>query len=470
MGFDSRRQPGGQRPGSGPADAGIAECQTFQSCGMSRQRRDANRPGVQLTTMEDSTSQAQGTRSFKCRFCAAPLSTTFVDLGMSPPCQTHVSPSQLHDVEPFYPLHAYVCDQCFLVQLQEFVSPDSIFSEYAYFSSYSTSWVEHARRYAQMAIQRFDLGANSKVMEIASNDGYLLQHFVAAGVPVLGIEPAANAAKVAVEKGVPTTVRFFGRDSADAIAREHGQPDLLLGNNVLAHVPDLTDFVAGMKRLLAPGGVITMEFPHLERLMAENQFDTIYHEHFSYFSFVAVEKVFAHHGLTMFDVEELPTHGGSLRIFARHVENTALHVGPRVQALRQHEIDDGFLTLARYVGFDAQVKATKRKLLAFLIEAKNQGKKVVGYGAPGKGNTLLNYCGIRTDFLDFTVDANPYKQGKFTPGTRIPILAPEAIRAARPDYVLILPWNLKDEISTAGAYIAEWGGRFVVPIPEVRVL
>jgi SAM-dependent methyltransferase len=373
-------------------------------------------------------------------------------------------------MEAFYPLHAYVCERCFLVQVEEFVKPEAIFTEYAYFSSFSTSWVEHARRYAMMAIERFGLGPQSQVMEIASNDGYLLQHFVAAKVPVLGIEPAANVAKVAVEKGVPSTVRFFGRESATEIAREHGRPALLLGNNVLAHVPDLNDFVAGMKILLAPDGVITMEFPHLQRLMAENQFDTIYHEHFSYFSFVAVEKVFAHHGLTMFDVEELPTHGGSLRIFARHTENAALPVGPRVTALRQREIDDGFLTLERYRGFGDQVKQTKRKLLAFLIDAKQRGKKVVGYGAPGKGNTLLNYCGIRTDFLDFTVDANPYKQGKFTPGTRIPILAPDKIREARPDYVLILPWNLKDEISKTASYISEWGGRFVVPIPEVKVL
>ncbi len=389
---------------------------------------------------------------------------------MSPLCQTHIAPHQLHDMEPFYPLHAYVCDACLLVQLQEFVSPQAIFEEYAYFSSYSTSWVEHARRYAQMAIERFHLGANSKVMEIASNDGYLLQHFVAAGVPVLGIEPAANVAKAAVERGVATEVRFFGRETAALIAKTHGRPDLLLGNNVLAHVPDLNDFVAGMKLLLAPGGVITMEFPHLMRLMADNQFDTIYHEHFSYFSFLAVEKVFAHHGITLFDVEELPTHGGSLRIFGRHSENTALAVGPRVAALRQREIDDGFLTLERYRSFGDQVVATKRRILSFLIDAKQRGKKIVGYGAPGKGNTLLNYCGIRTDFLDFTVDANPYKQGKFTPGTRIPILAPDKIRQARPDYVLILPWNLKDEISRGAAYIAEWGGRFVVPIPDVQVL
>jgi cyclopropane fatty-acyl-phospholipid synthase-like methyltransferase len=409
-------------------------------------------------------------RDFCCRFCATPLRTTFVDLGMSPLCQTHISPDQLHEMEPFYPLHAYVCGRCFLVQLQEFVSPGNIFTEYAYFSSYSTSWVEHAHRYTDMALERFGLGPGSKVMEIASNDGYLLQHFVRRNVPVLGIEPAANVARVAMEKGIPTTVRFFGCAAADDIASEHGRPDLLLGNNVLAHVPNLNDFVAGMKRLLAPSGVITMEFPHLQRLMAENQFDTIYHEHFSYFSFLAVEKVFAHHGLTMFDVEELPTHGGSLRIYARHAENTAQSVGARVHALRQREVDDGFLNLDHYSGFGARVNETKRNLLTFLIDAKRRGKKVVGYGAPGKGNTLLNYCGIRTDFLDFTVDANPYKQGKFTPGTRIPIYAPDKIREARPDYVLILPWNLKDEISRAAAYIAEWGGRFVVPIPEVRVL
>jgi SAM-dependent methyltransferase len=422
-----------------------------------------------LNTPSTDSAPARGARGFNCRFCGSRLETTFVDLGMSPLCQTHISGAQLHEMEPFYPLHAYVCGSCFLVQLQEFVSPGDIFSEYAYFSSYSTSWVDHARRYVEMAIDRFDLKSKSKVMEIASNDGYLLQHFVKRGIPVLGIEPAANVAQAAIDKGVPTTVRFFGREAASVIAAEHGRPDLLLGNNVLAHVPDLNDFIGGMQRLIAPHGVITMEFPHLQRLMAENQFDTIYHEHFSYFSFVAVEKIFASHGLTLFDVEELPTHGGSLRIFARHADNEALPVGPRVRALRQREADDGFLTLERYRGFGDQVKATKRKLLNFLIGAKNRGKKVAGYGAPGKGNTLLNYCGIRTDFLDFTVDANPYKQGKYTPGTRIPILGPEAIREAKPDYVLILPWNLKDEISQAASYIRSWGGQFVVPIPEVQV-
>lgn len=408
--------------------------------------------------------------NFSCRFCGAPLRTTFVDLGMSPLCQTHIESHQLHQMEPFYPLHAYVCDQCFLVQLQEFVSPQNIFGEYAYFSSYSTTWVEHARRYSEMAAARFSLGSGSKVVEIASNDGYLLQHFAARGIPVLGIEPAANVARVAIDKGIPTRIDFLGRETAKAIARDEGQADLLLGNNVLAHVPDLNDFVAGMKCLLAPRGVITMEFPHLQRLMAENQFDTIYHEHFSYFSFVAVERVFAHHGLAIFDVEEWPTHGGSLRIYAQHVEHAGVPTCESVTALRRREINDGFLTIDRYRGFEAQVRETKRKLLSFLIDAKSRGKRVVGYGAPGKGNTLLNYCGIRNDFLDFTVDANPYKQGKYTPGTRIPILAPEQIREARPDYVLILPWNLKDEIARSASYISEWGGRFVVPIPSVQVL
>jgi SAM-dependent methyltransferase len=389
---------------------------------------------------------------------------------MSPLCQTHIRPNQLHEMEPFYPLHAYVCGECLLVQLQEFVTPDQIFTEYAYFSSFSSSWVEHARHYAEAMIERLKLGATNKVMEIASNDGYLLQHFVSRGVPVLGIEPAANVAKVAIEKGIPSTVRFFGRQSAAEIAVEQGRPDLLLGNNVLAHVPDINDFIGGMKILLAPHGVITMEFPHLQRLMAENQFDTIYHEHFSYLSFVVVQRIFAHHGITLFDVEELPTHGGSLRIYGRHAENASLAVTDRVRELHQREIDDGFLTLERYMGFDERVKATKRKLLSFLIDARQRGKKVVGYGAPGKGNTLLNYCGIRTDFLDFTVDANPYKQGKYTPGTRIPIFAPDKIREARPDYVLILPWNLKDEIADAVSYVRDWGGKFVVPIPEIRVL
>ncbi|MBC7944038.1 MAG: methyltransferase domain-containing protein [Burkholderiales bacterium] len=404
-----------------------------------------------------------------CRFCDAELRHSLVDLGMSPLCNTQVEPHQLNHMEPFYPLHAYVCEKCFLVQLGEFVSPDAIFSDYAYFSSYSDSWVQHAKRYADMAAERFKLGADSKVMEIASNDGYLLQHFVAKKIPVLGIEPAANVAKVAVEKGIPTTVRFFGTESAKQILQEHGPADLLLGNNVLAHVPKLNDFVAGMKILLKPGGTITMEFPHLMRLMEENQFDTIYHEHFSYFSFFTVQKVFARQGLVLFDVEELPTHGGSLRIFGRHAEDSR-PVTERAKELTARELAKGVDKMESYSSFGEQVRQTKRKLLDFMIKAKNEGKTIVGYGAPGKGNTLLNYCGIREDFVKYTVDRSPYKQGRYTPGTRIPILSPDEIRQTKPDYLLILPWNLKDEVMRQMAYIREWGGQFVVPIPEVAVL
>jgi SAM-dependent methyltransferase len=405
-----------------------------------------------------------------CRFCGQALRTTFVDLGMSPPCQTHIEPQQLNHMEAFFPLHAWVCERCFLVQLEEYVAPSDIFSEYAYFSSYADSWVEHARKYSVLMRERFNIGRDSLVMEIASNDGYLLQHFVAAGVPVLGIEPAANVAKVAQEKGIRTEVCFHGRTSADKVVAKFGQADLLLGNNVLAHVPDLNDFVAGMKRLLKPSGVITMEFPHLQRLMEQNQFDTIYHEHFSYFSFFTVEQVFAAHGLTLFDVDELSTHGGSIRIYARHAADQSKPVSERAQQLRARELALGFDRLRTYQNFAEQVKSTKRKILSLLIDLKNQGKSIVGYGAPGKGNTLLNYCGIRTDLLTYTVDRNPYKQGKYTPGTHIPILSPDRIRDTRPDYVFILPWNLKDEICTQMSFVREWGGRFIVPIPEPLIL
>jgi len=389
---------------------------------------------------------------------------------MSPLCQTHITEEQLNGMEPFYPLHALVCGNCFLVQLQEYVAPQDIFTEYAYFSSYSDSWVAHAKRYCERMEERFALGRESKVFEVACNDGYLLQHFLAKGIPVLGIEPAANVARVAVEKGIPCETKFLGTDTAREIVERHGLADLVVGNNVLAHVPDLNDFVEGLRILLAPHGVITMEFPHLYQLMRFNQFDTIYHEHFSYFSFFTVEQVFKAHGLTLFDVEEIPTHGGSLRIYARHSADDSRPVGPRAEALRAREVAEGFANVEKYQGFAEQVKATKRKLLAFLIEAKEAGKTIVGYGAPGKGNTLLNYCGIRTDFLDFTVDRNPYKQGKYTPGTHIPILDPSMIAVARPDYVLILPWNLETEIVSQLSYIREWGGQFVIPIPFVRVL
>ena len=405
-----------------------------------------------------------------CRFCGEPLTQTFVDLGMSPLCESYVSADHLNMLEPYYPLHVYVCGNCFLVQLEEFVSPEDIFTEYAYFSSYSNDWLKHAENYVTMAIDRFGLNQSSQVVEVASNDGYLLQYFVSRGIPVLGIEPARNVAEVAIQKGVTTIMEFFGEKSAKRFLAEGKSADLLLGNNVLAQVPDINDFVKGMKILLKPKGVITMEFPHLVRLMEENQFDTIYHEHFSYFSFITVGKIFAAHGLTLFDVEELPTHGGSLRIYARHSDDSAKEITPRVKELKGREEAAGITRLETYTNFEEKVKETKRKLLDFLIAVKRQGKRIAGYGAPGKGNTLLNYCGIRTDFLDYTVDRNPYKQGKFLPGTHIPIYSPDKIVDTKPDFLLILPWNFKDEIMTQMSFIRNWGGRFVVPIPEVRVL
>ncbi len=409
------------------------------------------------------------TKQSGCRFCGTKLEHTFVDLGMSPLCESFLPGEQLNQMEAFYPLHAYVCGKCFLVQLEAYVTPEHIFSDYAYFSSYSDSWLAHAKKYADRMVERFGIGEKSFVVELASNDGYLLQYFVEKRVPVLGIEPAANVAAVAVKKGVPSLVKFFRRETARELAAVGKQADLLLGNNVLAQVPDLNDFVAGMKILLKPNGVITMEFPHLQRLMEENQFDTIYHEHFSYFSFVTVEKIFAAHGITLFDVEELPTHGGSLRIYGRHEEDTAKPVSGQVTELRAREEEAGTTRLETYSRFAEQVKETKRKLLEFLIAAKRNGKKIAGYGAPGKGNTLLNYCAIRTDFLDYTVDRNPYKHGRFLPGTHVPIFPPDRIRETKPDFLLILPWNLKDEIIKQNAFIREWGGKFVVPIPEIQV-
>jgi SAM-dependent methyltransferase len=405
-----------------------------------------------------------------CRFCGRPADRLFVDLGMSPLCESFLGAERLNEVEPFYPLRVHVCPHCFLVQLPEYVSPQHIFTEYAYFSSFSSTWVEHARAYTEAVRERLNLTEQSLVVEIASNDGYLLQHFVAAGIPVLGIEPALNIAEAARKKGVATRVSFFDTDTAREMAGRGERADLLVGNNVLAQVPRLNDFVAGMKIVLKPHGVITMEFPHLMRLMEENQFDTIYHEHFSYFSFLTAEKIFATHGLTVFDVDEIGTHGGSLRVYARHAEDLSRPVQPAVAALRLREERAGLNRLETYGAFDEQVKETKRKLLEFLITVKRQGKSVAGYGAPGKGNTLLNYCGIRSDFVDYTVDRNPYKHNKFLPGTHIPIFPPERIRLTRPDYVLILPWNLRAEIIAQLSYIREWGGRFIVPIPEVQVL
>lgn len=405
-----------------------------------------------------------------CRFCMAPLQQTFVDLGASPLSNAYLRSDELRAMEPFYPLHAYVCGECFLVQLEEFESPEAIFSDYAYFSSYSESWLNHAKAYVGQMRERFGFDAQSLVVEIASNDGYLLQYFKAEGVPVLGIEPAGNVAEAAIAAGIPTQVAFFGTQLAQKLVEEGKQADLLLGNNVLAHVPALHDFVAGMKLLLKPQGVLTMEFPHLWRLMRENQFDTIYHEHFSYFSLLTVERVFAAHGLTLFDVEELPTHGGSLRIYARHAEDETKPVAERFMDLKQRELLAGFNRLETYLAFSEEVKRTKRALLDFLSRAKAEGKSVVGYGAPAKGNTLLNYCGIRQDYLDYTVDRSPHKQGKYLPGTRIPIYHPDRIRETRPDYVLLLPWNLRDEIIHQMADIREWGGRFVTPIPRLEVM
>lgn len=406
-----------------------------------------------------------------CRFCSSKLITSVVNLGMSPLCQKHVKPEEKNDMEKFYPLHAFVCDNCWLMQLEEFATPDEIFAEdYAYFSSYSDSWLAHARTYTEKMIREFGIKQEHLVVEIASNDGYLLQWFVEAGIPVLGVEPAQNVAAVARENGIRTESKFFGRETAEVLAKEYGKAELLLGNNVLAHVPDINDFVAGMKIMLAPGGILTMEFPHLQRLIEENQFDTIYHEHFSYLSLVAVNRIFAHHGITLFHVEELPTHGGSLRIFGRHTEDESKPVRATITDLLERERNLGMETTAYYEAFEEKVKETKRKLLEFLIAAKREGKTIVGYGAPGKGNTLLNYCGIRTDFLDYTVDRSPHKQGNFLPGTHIPIYSPEKIRETKPDYILILPWNLKKEIMAQMSYAKEWGAQFVVPIPEVQVL
>lgn len=404
-----------------------------------------------------------------CRLCGEALKEIFVDLGMSPLCESYVSAEGLHNMEPFYPLQVYVCERCFLVQLQEFVSPEHIFTEYAYFASYAQTWLQHAKEYTGMIIDRLQLNEKSQVVEVASNDGYLLQYFVEAHIPCLGIEPAANVARAALQKNVPTRIAFFGKSCAQGLVQEGFQADLIIGNNVLAQVPDLNDFIAGLKILLKPQGIITIEFPHLMRLVEENQFDTIYHEHFSYFSFITAEQAFAEHGLTLFDVEELSTHGGSLRIYACHASDATRSISERAIALRQRETHAGLQGMEYYRNFNEQVKETKRKLLSFLIQARREGKSVVGYGAPGKGNTLLNYCGIRTDLLDYTVDRNPYKQGKYLPGTHIPICHPDKIHETRPDYVLILPWNFKEEIMAQNAFIREWGGQFVVPIPEAKV-
>ena len=409
--------------------------------------------------------------SGQCRFCGTPLEHTFADLGMSPVSNAFLKREQLNLKESFYPLHAYVCSGCLLVQLEQFESPEAIFNdEYAYFSSFSDSWLKHAKKYADEMVRRFRIDQSSFVVEIASNDGYLLQYFVGKQIPVLGVEPSANVAEAARKKGVDTLVKFFGVETAKQLVAKGRKADLLLGNNVLAHVPDLNDFVAGMKILLKPDGVITMEFPHLLRLMRENQFDTIYHEHFSYFSFLSVEKVFARHGLTLFDVQHLPTHGGSLRIYAKHAEDRSKEVASAVVTLLAEERAANLDKLATYGEFAEKVRVTKRKLLQFLVNAKENGKSIAAYGAPAKGNTLLNYCGVRTDFIDYAVDRSPHKQGMYLPGTHIPIYEPDHIFKTKPDYLLILPWNLRDEIVQQMSGIRQWGGQFVVPIPEVTVV
>jgi SAM-dependent methyltransferase len=430
------------------------------ACGRGRRAR------AELT-MTEAPEQSSAAR---CRFCDTPLHFTFVDLGMSPLCQTVIREEQTNAMEPFYPLHAYVCDECYLVQLEEYVAPADIFTEYAYFSAYSDSWLAHASGYVDMISERLGLDEQSSVVELASNDGYLLQYFVKRGIPALGIEPAANVAKAAEERGVKTVVDFFGADLARKLVSQGKSANLILGNNVLAQVPDINSFVEGIKILLAPRGVVTIEFPHLLQLMDQNQFDTIYHEHFSYFSFATTARIFAAHCMTLFDVEELPTHGGSLRIYGRHADDESKPITARAKELLKREAAAGLGDLDAYRQFREQVEAIKRDLLEFLVEKRRAGKSIVGYGAPGKGNTLLNYCGIRTDFLEYTVDRNPYKQGTYLPGTHIPIHKPERIAETKPDYILILPWNLKDEIAAQLAYTAEWGAQLVVPIPRVQVL
>lgn len=406
----------------------------------------------------------------KCRFCGSASLHTFVDLGMSPPCESVRRPEEMDFPEVYYPLHVFVCDQCWLVQLREYIPPDEIFTEYAYFSSMSDSWLEHAKKYVEEVVPRFGLSEASQVIEIASNDGYLLKNFVTRGIPALGIEPAANVAKVAETNGIKSLVRFFGSETAQQLVSQGTQADLLLGNNVLAHVPDLNDFVGGLKILLNDEGVITMEFPHLLQLMNNNQFDTIYHEHYSYLSLLTVEQVFQHHGLRIFDVDELRSHGGSLRIYATHTACKCHEPTASLDRVIKDELNAGLNRLGSYQAFRTQIENLKLDIMTFLIDAKRRGKTVAGYGAPGKGITLLNYCGIRCDLIAYTVDRNPYKQGTFMPGTGIRIHSPDYLREQKPDYVFILPWNLKSEIIDQLSDLKDMGCKFVIPIPELTVI
>lgn len=407
----------------------------------------------------------------QCRFCKTELEHVFIDLVNSPASNSFLNTEQINEPEVFYPLKVYTCHNCFLVQVDEYKKSDAIFdSQYVYFSSYSSSWLKHAEQYTKMMIERFGFNDQSLVIELASNDGYLLQYFKQQNVPVLGIEPTANTAAAALEKRVESVVDFFGIQLANKLAGENRKADLLLGNNVLAHVPDIVDFVAGMKIVLKEEGVITMEFPHLMQLVDNNQFDTIYHEHFSYLSFHTVQQIFLTQGLVMFDVEEIPTHGGSLRIFAKHTEDKSKTISERVGQLLKKEKDRGLTTMNYYENFTQKALKVKLDLLDFLVQQKRTGKKVAAYGAAAKGNTLLNYCGVKADLVDLVVDANPHKQGKFLPASHIPVVDEQQLKEARPDYVLILPWNLKEEICTQLSYIREWGGKFVIPIPELRVI
>ncbi len=405
----------------------------------------------------------------QCRFCKTELTHDFIDLVNSPASNSFLTAEQLNEPEMFYPLKVYTCHNCFLVQLDEYKKSDAIFdSNYLYFSSYSTSWLKHAKAYTEMMTRRFGYTNNSLVIEVASNDGYLLQYFHQNNIPVLGIEPTANTAEAAKEKGVETVVDFFGMRLAKELVKKNIKANLLLGNNVLAHVPDIVDFVGGMKIILKENGVITMEFPHLMQLVDNNQFDTIYHEHFSYLSFTTVKQIFESLGLQMFDVDQIPTHGGSLRIYAKHKEDSSKEISPNVNAVLNLETSKGMNTLEYYNGFQQKALKVKLDFLSFLIMQKKAGKKIAAYGAAAKGNTLLNFCGVKNDLLDFIVDANPHKQNKFLPASHIPVMNEEYLRDIKPEYIIILPWNLKDEITQQLSYIKEWGGKFVVPIPSLQ--
>jgi SAM-dependent methyltransferase len=407
----------------------------------------------------------------KCRFCANPGLKSIVDLGMSPLSNSFLKPAQLTNMEPFFPLHLLVCDECYLVQLEACEDPTAIFdSDYAYFSSFSEMWLKHAKCYVDKMVEQFGFGKESLVVEIASNDGYLLQYFAAKGVPVLGIEPAGNVAAEAVKKGIPTEVAFFGAERGRLLAAQGRQADLIIGNNVLAHVPDINDFVAGIKLALKQDGIFTIEFPHLLRLIEDNLFDTIYHEHYSYISFLTAEKIFRAHGLRLFDVEKLDTHGGSLRIFGCHAEHPRPDAVESLDQLRREELECGLFSIEKLAAFGNRVEENKREAVSFLIEARRSGKRVVGYGAPAKATTYLNYCGIRTDLIEYTVDISPHKQGKYIPGVHVPILPPDTVRETRPDFVVIFPWNIAAEIMDQMSYISDWGARFVTFIPKLRVL